>query len=91
MLKKYKINDTFYWIKITAPAKHEIRETARDLKLHQLIAHELLEPSNRSVVENYDGRIFLVYHLPIWNDVEKTSRRGEIDVVVTEDTVLTVT
>jgi len=91
MTKRYKINDTFYWIKITAPAKHEIHDVAREFKIHPLITNELTEPSNRSTVENYGDYLFLVYHLPIWNDVEKTSRKGEIDLVISGNTLITVT
>ncbi len=91
MTKRYTINNAFYWTKITAPVKGEIREVAKELRLHPLIARELLEPSNRSAVERYDHHLFLVYHLPIWNDAEKTSRKGEIDIVITNDTIVTVT
>ncbi len=89
MSEKIKINNLTWW-HIVRPTEKDIAEVKKALKLHRLILEELSAASDRSKVEAYDGYVYLVYHLPVWNTKERTSRRGEIDCVATGKTVLTV-
>ncbi len=89
MSEKIKINNVTWW-HVTRPTEKDLAEIAKALKLHHLILEELSTASARSKVETYDGYVYLVYHLPIWNAKERTSRRGEIDLIATGKTVLSV-
>ncbi|MEK7513241.1 MAG: CorA family divalent cation transporter, partial [Patescibacteria group bacterium] len=85
------LTDKLSWIHFSKPSEAELHELAERFFLHPLIHEELLAPSSRSRVETHDGYLFLIYHLPLYDHVNRTSRRAEIDVVATDDTLITVT
>lgn len=89
MIEKTKINKAVWW-HVVRPSDQDIAEIAKVARPHHLILEELTAVSDRSKVETDDAYIYLVYHLPIWNAQERTSRRGEIDVVATKNSVITV-
>ncbi|MDP3948023.1 MAG: magnesium transporter CorA family protein [bacterium] len=78
------------WVDIQKPNKKDIEYLKKTYKFHPIILDELLQPSARARVERYDGYLFMVYHLPVYDNVQKTSRRAEIDVLITKDTLITV-
>jgi magnesium transporter len=78
------------WIDVFRPTEEDIAALRKIHKFHPLILDELLHPSARSHVEHYDDYLFLVYQFPEYDPAGKTSRRSEIDFLVTKDTVITV-
>ncbi|MCL4499286.1 MAG: hypothetical protein M1335_03460, partial [Chloroflexi bacterium] len=89
MLEKTKINNIVWW-HATRPTEHDIEEIKKAVRPHHLILDELTAVSDRSKVEAHDGYIYLVYHLPIWNAKERTSRRGELDILATKKMAVSV-
>lgn len=77
------------WIHFQNPNDKDIKETGTLVKAHPLILKELSVVSDRSKIENYDDYLFAVYHLPIYDQKEKTSRRTEIDLLLSRDKILT--
>ncbi len=90
MIEKTKINNMTWW-HVARPTEKDLQEVAKLVRPHHLIMEELTAVSDRSKVEVYDDYLYLVYHLPIWNAQERTSRRGEIDIVATKKAVVSVT
>ncbi len=88
-MEKIKINSVT-WIRLQNPSEKEVKELEGLFEIHPIIQEEIYRPSDRSKVENYDGYIFAVYHLPIYNETERTSRRAEVDFVATQDLLITV-
>lgn len=78
------------WLNVVAPTDDEVAMLAERFYLHPVIAGELGVSSSRSRVESHDGYLFLVYHLPLYDVENLTSRRAEIDVIATEDAFITV-
>ncbi|KKW47656.1 MAG: Cysteine-tRNA ligase [Parcubacteria group bacterium GW2011_GWA1_60_11] len=78
------------WVDIQKPNKKDIEYLRKTYKFHPIILDELLQPSARARVERYDNYLFMVYHLPVYDHAQKTSRRAEIDVLITRDTLITV-
>lgn len=78
------------WVDIQRPTKKDIEYLKKTYAFHPIILDELLQPSARARVERYDSYLFMVYHLPVYDHAQKTSRRAEIDVLVTKDAVVTV-
>lgn len=78
------------WIDILNPTKKDIEFVRKQHKFHPIILDELLHTSARSRVEPYDKYLFLTYHLPIYDKNVKSSRRAEIDFLITKDKVITV-
>lgn len=79
------------WIHATSPTADDIAALQREFRFHDLIARELAEPSSRGKAERHDGYLYLVLHAPRWSAVEATSLRGEVDCIVTDRTLITVT
>jgi magnesium transporter len=79
------------WLHFTDPKEKDIKFLKSHFRIHPLILDELLTASDRSKVENYDQYIFVVYHLPIYNTEERTSRRSEIDIIANKEALITVT
>lgn len=78
------------WIDIQGPTKKDVEFIRKQHKFHPIILEELLHASARSRVEPYSSYLFLTYHLPIYDKNLKSSRRGEVDFLVTKDKVITV-
>jgi len=90
-MKENIINKKIRWLEITNPSKKEIQQIQNQFRIHPLISDELLAPSDRAKIETYDNYVFIVYHLPIYNIPEQTSRRAEIDIIATKEVLITVT
>ena len=86
LIKKYKST----WVRVINPTQHEIEALQKEYKFHDTIAEELSNTSARAHVEAHPSYLYLVYHLPLYNNKEQTSRRGEVDVIITKNTVITV-
>lgn len=79
------------WVHVVEPSSRDVAELQATFGLHQVIADELTSPSDRDKVEHHDGYLFLVYHLPIYSVSERSSRRAEIDILITKTSIATVT
>jgi len=84
------IKEKISWIDIVKPTKEDIDFLKKHFRFHPIILDELLHLSARSRVEFYKNYLFLTYHLPIYDKNLKTSRRAEIDFLITQDSVITV-
>lgn len=78
------------WIDVQNPTKKDIEFIRKQHKFHPIILDELLHTSARSRVEPYEKYLFLTYHLPIYDKNMKSSRKGEVDFLITKDKIITV-
>jgi len=78
------------WIDIVKPTKEDIEFIAKQHKFHPIILDELLHVSAHSRVDIYDQYLYLTYHIPVYDPVTKTSRKAEIDCLITKNKVITV-
>lgn len=78
------------WIDILKPTKADIDFLKKQHKFHPIILDELLHLSSRSRVEFYGTYLYLTYHLPVYDKTLRTSRRAEIDFLITKNKVITV-
>lgn len=86
IIKKNKLT----WIDILNPTKKDIEFIRKQHRFHPIILDELLHASARSRVEPYEKYLFLTYHLPIYDKNIKSSRKAELDFLITKDKVITV-
>jgi len=78
------------WIDILKPTRDDLDFLKKQHKFHPIILDELLHLSARSRVEFYKDYLFMTYHIPIYDPAIKTSRRAEVDFLITKDKVITV-
>lgn len=83
-------NKGITWIDVAKPTKQDIEFVAKQHKFHPIILDELLHVSARSRVETYEQYLFLTYHIPVYDPVMKTSRKAEIDFLITKNKIITV-
>lgn len=77
------------WIDITKPKQEDLDFLEKKYKFHKIILKELEHPSARARVEYYKDYLYLIYHFPIYDVREATSRNTEIDFLITKDAVIT--
>lgn len=78
------------WIDILKPTKADIDFLKKQHSFHPIILDELFHLSARSRVEFYGSYLFLTYHLPVYDKALRTSRRAEIDFLITKNKVITI-
>lgn len=78
------------WVDLIKPSKKNLDDLRRKFKLHEVIVKELEEPSVRSKVETYGNYLYMIYYFPVFDPKEQTSRRSEIDFIITKDAVVTI-
>lgn len=78
------------WIDIQNPTPEDLAAIGSRFNIPDIILKELEAPSVRTRVEAYDDFLFFVYNFPIYKREEQTSRRGEVDFVITKTAVITV-
>lgn len=86
VIRKGKTN----WVHLTRPTERELAVLQKEFGIHPVIIEELQSTSARSKVEVYDTYLFCVLHLPIFDEQERVSRRGEVDFIVTKKNIITV-
>jgi len=77
------------WVDVVDPKKEDI-EYLKSLDFHPLVLNELLVPTLRPKVEQYDNYLYMVLHFPIYHPKEKTSKSMEVDFLITRYAVITV-
>src|SRR6185436_7166452 len=78
------------WIDILKPNEADLAAVKKVHNFHPIILDELLHPSPRIRVEQFDSYLFIVYHFPEYNPELKTSQRTELDFLITKDKIITV-
>ena len=78
------------WVDVIKPNEADIAALKKLHGFHPIILDELLHPSPRIRIEHFDSYLFIVYHLPEYNPELKTSRRTELDFLVTKDKIITI-
>jgi magnesium transporter len=78
------------WIDLFKPTEEDIDALKKVHKFHSIILDELLHPSARTHIEKYRDYLFIVYHFPEYDKENKTSRRSELDILITKDTIITI-
>ena len=84
------VKGKYTWINVQNPTKKDIEFIRKQHKFHPIILDELLHTSARSRVELNEKYLFMTYHLPIYDKGMKSSRKGEVDFLITKDKIITV-
>lgn len=70
------------WIDISNPTKEKIETISKLFKLHPLVQQELLNPTFRAKIDSYDDVLYLVIHVPVYDQAAGIARPHEIDIVL---------
>jgi magnesium transporter len=89
-MPRYIKKGNISWINIIKPTAKDLQFLADEYNLHPIVLEELVRPSARAKVEQFDSYLYFIYHLPIYDSQQKTSRRGEINFIITKDALISV-
>src|SRR3989338_10232224 len=79
------------WISFLKPSPEEIKEFGTQFpQIHPLLLEELLTPTIRPRVENYDHHLYMVLHFPKFIPGVEKSVSYEIDFVLMQNVLITV-
>ncbi len=89
-MRELKVKDTA-WISLVRPTQEDIEELRKRFpQIHPLVLEELLTPTIRPRVENYDHHLYMVLHFPKFVPGPEKSISDEIDFILLPDTLITV-
>lgn len=77
------------WIDFYKPSKKDIDFLKKNFALHSLVVEEFFTPTLRPKAAEYETCLYLAIHIPIFNEDDRTTCPGEIDIVLTKDTLVT--
>jgi len=77
------------WIDFYKPNQKDIEYLKKNFCLHPLVVEEFSMPTMRPKAAEYDTCLYLAIHIPLFNEEDRTTYPGEIDIVLTEDTLIT--
>ena len=78
------------WVDIEKPAQKDLEWLKINFNIHPITLGELIPPSRREKVEQFDNYLFLVMYVPVFHQKKKTTRPIELDVLITKNHLITV-
>ena len=80
---------TFEWIDFREPDADDILKVQKKFNLHPLAVEEFSTPTLRPKAIEYDNCLLLTIHVPLFDVNLKTTYPGELDIVITENALIT--
>lgn len=82
-------SSVFNWIDFSQPNADDVLKIKKRFNLHPLVVEEFSVPTLRPKAAEYDNCLYLAIHIPLFDKDSKTTYPGELDIVVTENTLIT--
>ncbi len=77
------------WIDFSNPGADDIIYLQENFDIHPLAIEEFVTPTFRPKATKYHNCLYLTIHIPLFDAKTRTTYPGEIDIVVTEDHLIT--
>ncbi len=78
------------WVDIEKPTQKDLDWFKNNFNFHPVTLGELIPPSAREKVEQFNDYLFLVTYIPAFNAKKRTTRAVELDILLTQDYLITV-
>ncbi len=79
----------FSWLDFEKPDKTDTDYLQDNFNIHPLAIEEFVTPTIRPKATEYKNCVFLTVHIPLYDVKERTTYSGELDIVITENTLIT--
>jgi magnesium transporter len=83
-------NTKVRWIDIVRPDEKDLAWLKDEFGIHPIILNEIKKPSAITHVDTYKNYLYFIYYFPRYDQVDQTSARDEIDLLITKNAVITV-
>lgn len=87
-MQKVKYKD-LTWIYFPEPDADDVVAIQKKFHLHPLVVEEFSTPTLRPKATEYDNCLYLSIHIPLFDTQIKTTYPAEIDIVITQNTLIT--
>ncbi|MFZ2153860.1 MAG: magnesium transporter CorA family protein [Candidatus Moraniibacteriota bacterium] len=87
-MKKISFKNTT-WIDFENPDSSTTRYLQENFNIHPLAIEEFITPTIRPKATIYHNCIFLTLHIPLFDNIERTTYPGELDIVITKNHLIT--
>ncbi|MFA5899081.1 MAG: magnesium transporter CorA family protein [Hyphomicrobium sp.] len=77
------------WIDFQEASTKEIVELQKRFNLHPLVVEEFSTPTLRPKAAEYGNCLYLAIHIPLYDNENKTTYPGELDIVICGQTLIT--
>lgn len=78
------------WIDIQNPNRKSISFLRKNFGFHQVLLDEFTSPSQRPRADEFDNCMYVVMHTPLHDREKRITTSGELDIVITQDTLITI-
>jgi len=78
------------WVDIEKPTQKDLDWLRINFNIHPITLSELVLPSQREKVEQFESYLFLVMYTPIFNAKKRTTKAVELDIIITKNHVITI-
>jgi len=77
------------WIDFADPGADDVLYLQENFNIHPLAIEEFITPTIRPRATQYKNCLFLTIHIPLFNTKTRTTYPGELDIVLTNDHLIT--
>ncbi|MBU2025569.1 MAG: magnesium transporter CorA family protein [Patescibacteria group bacterium] len=81
--------DNYAWLYFENPDKDDLEALQKIFQLHPVVLGEFNSPTYRPKVARYNNYIFMVLHFPVFNEEEKVTEMGEVDIIINNEYLVT--
>ncbi len=81
--------DKLTWINFDSPGADDVLYLKKNFDLHPLVLEEFSTPTIRPKAAEYETCLYLAIHIPLFDLESRTTYPGEIDIVITKNTLIT--
>lgn len=79
----------FSWLDFRKVSKKDIAFLKENYSIHPIVLEEFSTPSMRPKASEYENCLYMTVHIPLFDVKSKTTYPGEIDVVITQNAIIT--
>lgn len=77
------------WIDIKDPTVADIEQLKHEFDIHHLILDQVIPPSHRSKVEQFEDFLYLVIYFPVYNKESRQTETRELDIIIGKKLIIT--
>jgi magnesium transporter len=88
MLTRYT-HKNLTWIDLESPTQEEVRNIMSEFSINPLAAEELLTPTLKPKVDQYDNFIYLILHFPAFKHSHSEGQNQEVDFIIGKNFLIT--
>ncbi len=89
-MKIMTLEKNLTWVDIENPAEADIEYLKTNFNFHQFVLGELTVDLPSSKIEKFNDYVYIVLHIPTFDNVANTTIPHELDVLITKEALITV-